>query len=113
MRTIIIAEAGVNHNGSVDVAKKLVTAAAEAGADYVKFQTFKAEKIIGKTATKAPYQLKTTGDEDTGQLEMVKKLELDRDAHRVLIDPRAGRNPGGEETAWIVREILEQIAVPL
>ena len=81
----IIAEAGVNHNGSLDMAKDLINIAAEAGADAVKFQTFKAEKSVSKYAPKAEYQMKTT-DIIESQLEMVKKLELDEYAHRVLIE---------------------------
>jgi len=71
----IIAEAGVNHNGSLELAKELVDIAAESGADAVKFQTFKTEKIISRYAPKAEYQIKTTGEMES-QLEMVKKLEL-------------------------------------
>jgi len=80
----IIAEAGVNHNGSLDTAKILIEKAAEAGADAVKFQTFTAEAIITKDAEKAEYQKDTTGDKES-QFEMVKKLELDIDAHKSLI----------------------------
>ena len=80
----IIAEAGVNHNGSIEMAKQLIDVAAEAGADAVKFQTFKAEKVISKFAPKAAYQKKTTAKSES-QLEMVKGLELDEDAHRQLI----------------------------
>ena len=80
----IIAEAGVNHNGSIEMAKKLIDVAADAGADAVKFQTFKAEKIISKHAPKAAYQKKTTAEAES-QLEMVKTLELDEKAHRVLV----------------------------
>jgi len=83
--TYIIAEAGVNHNGSIDMAKKLIDVAAEAGADIVKFQTFKAEKVISKNAPKADYQTQTT-DKGESQLEMVRKLELDEAAHRTLIE---------------------------
>lgn len=70
-----IAEAGVNHNGKLEIAKKLVDVAVEAGAEAVKFQTFKAQKVIGKGAKKADYQIKTT-DPNESQLEMLKKLEL-------------------------------------
>lgn len=81
----IIAEAGVNHNGSIAIAKQLVDVAAAAGADAVKFQTFKAEKVISKYAPKADYQKKTTAETES-QLAMVKKLELDEDAHSKLIE---------------------------
>jgi N,N'-diacetyllegionaminate synthase len=84
-KIFIIAEAGVNHNGSIDLAKKMVDAAVEAGADAVKFQTFKAEKVVSRYAPKAEYQKKTT-TVDESQLEMIKKLELDAAAHRTLID---------------------------
>jgi len=85
VKTLIIAEAGVNHNGSIEMATKLIDVAAEAGADIVKFQTFKAEKVISKNAPKADYQKQTT-DKGESQLEMVRKLELDEAAHRVLIE---------------------------
>lgn len=75
-RVLIIAEAGVNHNGSVDLARKLVDVASEAGADFIKFQTFKTELNVSKTAGKADYQKKNTQDEEESQFEMVKKLEL-------------------------------------
>jgi N,N'-diacetyllegionaminate synthase len=83
-KTIIIAEAGVNHNGSLQIAKKLVDVAVEAGVDYVKFQTFKASKIASKQARKADYQQKTTENSES-QLDMLKRLELDENAHLELI----------------------------
>ena len=85
-RTVIIAEAGVNHNGDINLAKKLVDAAANAGADYVKFQTFKAETIVSKTALKASYQVESTLNKDETQFEMLKKLELSEDDHYKLCD---------------------------
>lgn len=83
--TLIIAEAGVNHNGNLSLAKELIVAAAEAGADFVKFQTFKAEKIVSKSAQQAAYQIKNSG-ENSGQFAMLKKLELDIEAHNILIE---------------------------
>lgn len=84
-KVIIIAEAGVNHNGSLELAKELVRKAAQAGVDYIKFQTFKADKCISKIAKKADYQVKNTGKEAESQLEMVKKLELSNEDHDELI----------------------------
>ncbi len=83
-RTIIIAEAGVNHNGSIELAKQLIDVAAETGVDYVKFQTFKAENLVTKSAKKADYQLKNTKN-DNSQYEMLKKLELSTEQHFELI----------------------------
>jgi len=80
----IIAEAGVNHNGSIELAKKLIDVASDSGADAVKFQTFKAENLISKKAPKAEYQNKTT-DKNESQFDMIKKLELDRDTHCELM----------------------------
>ena len=82
----IIAEAGVNHNGSIDLAKKLIDSAVEAKADAVKFQTFKTEKIVSKSANKADYQQKNINDGDNSQFNMLKKLELDIDTHKELIE---------------------------
>ena len=83
-KVFIIAEAGVNHNGSIELAKKLINVASESGADAVKFQTFKAEKLVSKNAQKADYQKQTTNNSES-QFDMIKKLELDLDTHKKLI----------------------------
>jgi N-acetylneuraminate synthase len=85
-RTVIIAEAGVNHNGCLNNAFRLVDIAKEAGVDYVKFQTFKTEKCISINAIKADYQIENTNDSVESQFDMVKKLELSYDDHEKLID---------------------------
>jgi len=85
-RTIIIAEAGVNHNGSTELAKQLIDAAAFAGADYVKFQTFEAENLVTKSAKKAEYQQRNMSDADNSQYQMLKKLELSKEQHYELVD---------------------------
>ena len=83
-KTFIIAEAGVNHNGSLEVAKKLIDAAVEAKVDAVKFQTFKTENLVCKNAIKAEYQEKTTSKNES-QFQMLKKLELDIETHKILM----------------------------
>ncbi len=84
-RTLIIAEAGVNHNGRLELAKELIDAAAAAGADFVKFQTFKTEQLVSKAAAKAAYQVKNTDNAGESQFEMIKKLELDAKTHELLM----------------------------
>ena len=86
MKVLIIAEAGVNHNGSLELAKRLVDEAASAGVDIIKFQTFKAERIVSKYAKKAAYQKSNLKDEDDGQYAMLKRLELDAGQHEELIE---------------------------
>lgn len=118
MRTLIIAEAGVNHNGDIEMAKQLVASAAAAGADLVKFQSFVASKIISADAPKADYQKQTTGTGES-QYEMVRKLELSRRDHEVLIAECQRHNIGFFSTAFdaesfdmLVELGLDRIKVP-
>jgi len=90
-KTFIIAEAGVNHNGKLELAYKLIDAAKEAGADAVKFQTFTADNSVTKSAKKAGYQNKTTDKKET-QYEMIKKLELNEQQHKELISYCGSKN---------------------
>ena len=90
-KVFIIAEAGVNHNGSIELAKKLIDVAVEAKVDAVKFQTFKAENLVSKNAQKADYQKETTNKEES-QFDMIKKLELDVDTHKELISYCKSKN---------------------
>lgn len=89
-KTCIIAEAGVNHNGSLDLARKLVDAAADAGADIVKFQTFSAKELAAASATTAAYQQQATGTTES-QVEMLQKLELKYEYHSILLEHCAAR----------------------
>lgn len=102
---VIIAEAGVNHNGDAGMAKRLIDAAAAAGADYVKFQTFKAEALVTADAEKAAYQKNTT-DPKESQLEMIRKLELSTELHYELID-YSKKNGIGFLTTAFDQESLE------
>lgn len=118
MRTLIIAEAGVNHNGDLELAKKLIASAAAAGADLVKFQSFIASNIISADAPKADYQKQTTGSAES-QYEMVRKLELSRRDHEVLIEECARHGIGFFSTAFDVASFdmlvelgLDQIKIP-
>ena len=91
MSVFIIAEAGVNHNGSIDLAKKLIDVASESGADGVKFQTFKATNLATKSSEKANYQKKTT-DHKENQFDMLKRLELNKEMHIELINYSKKKN---------------------
>lgn len=103
-KTFIIAEAGVNHNGDIELAKKLIDAAAEAGADLVKFQTFNASRLVTRNAKKADYQNKST-DSKESQHEMLRRLELTADMHKSLIDHCATRNIGFFSTGFDIESI--------
>ncbi|MEY2633868.1 MAG: N-acetylneuraminate synthase [Pseudomonadota bacterium] len=98
MKTLIIAEAGVNHNGDEALALALVDRAADCGADIVKFQTFKADKLVRKGAAKAEYQQRTTGGGD--QHSMLRSLELSDDLHRKLLERCAARGIEFMSTAF-------------
>ncbi|GIM45489.1 N-acetylneuraminate synthase [Collibacillus ludicampi] len=110
----IIAEAGVNHQGDLNIARRLVDIAVEAGADAVKFQTFKAEKIVTRTAEKAEYQKETTGTNES-QFEMLKRLELGFDQHLVLKSYAEERGILFLSTPFDVQSVnwLEELNVPL
>ena len=110
---IIIAEAGVNHNGSIDQAKKLIDIASDAKADFVKFQTFITEKNITRNAEKADYQ-KSLTDQEESQFDMIKKLELDREAHIELIDYCKTKNIEFLSTAFDSEsiELLAELKIP-
>lgn len=97
---IIIAEAGVNHNGDLQKAFQLVDVAAEAGVDYIKFQTFKAEKLVSASAKKANYQIENTKDGAETQLEMLKKLELSESDHEKLVQYCRSKNVRFFSTAF-------------
>jgi N,N'-diacetyllegionaminate synthase len=118
MSVFIIAEAGVNHNGSVDLAKKLIDAASNSGADAVKFQTFKAKNLVTKNSEKANYQKITTNQEET-QFNMLKKLELTKDMHVELIEYSKNKNikflssPFDHESIELLKDLnLEIFKIP-
>ena len=99
-KVIIIAEAGVNHNGDIKLAKKLIDAASEAKVDYVKFQSFKADKLVSPEAKKADYQIKNIGDNDDSQYQMLKQLELSSEDHLELISYCNSKNISFFSTAF-------------
>lgn len=113
--TIIIAEAGVNHNGDLDLARKMIEKAAEAGADYVKFQTFSTEKLVTKNAQKASYQQVNTGDAEESQFNMLKKLELSEADHHALIAHCKACNIRFFSTAFDLESLafLKRLDLPL
>lgn len=102
--TIIIAEAGVNHNGDLELAKLLIDAAADAGADLVKFQTFSAERLTTRSAPKAEYQNYAT-DQSESQFAMLTQLELSREMHEVLIEHCRKRNIGFFSTGFDIQSL--------
>ena len=103
-RTLIIAEAGVNHNGDIELAKQLIDVAADAGADLVKFQTFNANRLVTHTAKKADYQTKNT-DGNESQHEMLRRLELTPEMHNKLIAHCALRNIGFLSTGFDIESV--------
>ena len=115
MGTLIIAEAGVNHNGSPEMAIELIDAAAEAGADIVKFQTFIPEKLVSAAARKAEYQVSNTGNAAESQLDMLRSLALSQEAHASLIRHAALRNIRFLSTAFDMQSLafLKSLGLPL
>lgn len=115
-RTLVIAEAGVNHNGNIALAKRLVEVAAESGADYVKFQTFKAKELVNEKAEKADYQKENTPERAAeSQLEMLKKLELSEADHLDLINYCRQKDIKFLSTAFDVEsiELLKSFGIKL
>ena len=104
-KVIIIAEAGVNHNGDIQIAKKLIDAAVDAGVDYVKFQTFKADSLVSKSAKKAEYQSVNINDGDDSQYAMLKNLELSHEDHLELMSYCEERNINFFSTAFDVEGV--------
>ncbi len=118
MKVFIIAEAGVNHNGSLDICKKLIDVSVKAGADAVKFQTFKAGKLVTVNAEKASYQIENTGTRES-QVEMLRKLELSPNAHKDLFAYCRQKNisflstPFDEESADMLDDLgMEIFKIP-
>lgn len=118
MSILVIAEAGVNHNGDMKLAKQLIDVAADAGADLVKFQTFSAERLATRQSDKAKYQLATTDNSET-QYEMLSRLELSEEMHVELIDYCAHRDIGFFSSGFDIRSVdrlvnlgIDQFKVP-
>lgn len=115
-KVLIIAEAGVNHNGSMDIAKQLIDVAVEAGVDYVKFQTFKAEKLVSINAKKAEYQkMNMSDDKSDSQYDMLKKLELSVEDHYELINYCKQKNIRFLSTAFDLEsvDLLNELGIDL
>jgi N-acetylneuraminate synthase len=114
-KLIIIAEAGINHNGSIDLAKKLIDAAVYAGVDFVKFQTFKSESLVSKSANKAPYQIENTNDRSESQLQMLKKLELSKEQHYEIVSYCKEKNISFFSTAFDIEslEFLKELGLSM
>jgi N,N'-diacetyllegionaminate synthase len=118
-KVIIIAEAGVNHNGDIQLAKNLIDAAVDAGVDYVKFQTFKSENLVSKEAKKADYQIENTQNSNENQLQMLKNLELSNSQHDILISYCKHKNIAFFSTAFDLESLfylkelgLEMVKIP-
>ncbi len=114
-KVLIIAEAGVNHNGNLETAKKLIDVAAEAGVDFVKFQTFNAKKLVSKNAGKADYQTKNMPDTSETQLAMLQKLELSKEQHLELMAYCESRNIKFLSTGFDLDSLdfLNELKLPL
>lgn len=106
-KVIIIAEAGVNHNGDFKTAKMMVDVALDAGVDIVKFQTFKTEKLVSKDASMAAYQIENLKDRNVSQFEMLKSLELDIKSHRLLMEHCEKKGIGFLSTAFDLESVDE------
>lgn len=115
MKVVIIAEAGVNHNGSVELAKNLIDVAADAGVDFVKFQTFKTNNLVTKTAQKADYQKDKSHPSFETQYEMLKKLELSNEDHILLSNHAIMKGIGFLSTAFDLESIdyLEKLGIDI
>lgn len=114
-KVLIIAEAGVNHNGVLENALRLVDFAAEAGADIVKFQTFKADKIVSRYAKKAEYQIRNMEEDNSDyQMEMLRKLEMPEEWHQQLIAYAGSKNIRFASTAFDLEsvDLLEKLGQP-